>query len=161
MAGTSGQATSDREIVISRTIEGPRPLVFAAFTDPRHLGHWWGPHGFTTTTRSFEFRPGGVWDFIMHGPDGTDFPNRIEWREIVPPERLVYLHGESGHDPQAFVSTVTLVDRGNATEVTMRSVFKTKEQRDEAVERYRAIEGGTQTLGRLAAYVATLRAKNH
>src|SRR5262249_42889388 len=157
MAAASGQPASDREIVVSRTIEGPRDLVFVAFTDPRHLRHWWGSHGFTTTTRSFEFRPGGVWDFLMHGPDGTDYPNRIEWREIVPPERFVYLHGESDHDPQAFVSTVTLVERGNATDVTMRAVFKTREQRDEAVARYRAIEGGAQTLGRLAAYVATLR----
>ena len=101
-------------------------------------------------------RPGGVWDFTMHGPHGTDHPNRIEWRESAPPERIVYLHGESDDDPEAFVSTVTLVDRGDATEVTMRAVFKTKEQRDEAVERYRAIEGGGQTLGRLTAYSATL-----
>jgi uncharacterized protein YndB with AHSA1/START domain len=159
-ATTNSQAALDREIVISRTIEGPRRLVFAAFTDLRHLSQWWGPNGFTTTTRSFEFRPGGVWDFTMHGPDGTDYPNRIEWREIAPPERVVYLHGESEHDPEAFVSTVTFVDQGNVTDVTMRAVFKTKEQRDEAVERYGAIEGGNQTLGRLAAYVAMLFAES-
>lgn len=92
----------------------------------------------------------------MHGHDGTDYPNRIEWREIAPPERIVYLHGESDDDPHAFVSTVTLIERGNATEVTMRAVFKTKEERDEVIERYGAIEGGKQTLGRLAAYIATL-----
>jgi uncharacterized protein YndB with AHSA1/START domain len=155
-ATASSQAAPDREIVVSRTIEGPRQLVFAAFTDPEHLAHWWGPNGFTTTTHSFEFRPGGVWDFSMHGPDGTDYPNRIEWREIVPPERIVYLHGESDDDPAAFVSTVTLLDRGAATEVTLRAVFSTREQRDEVVERYGAIEGGKQTLGRLAAYIATL-----
>jgi uncharacterized protein YndB with AHSA1/START domain len=148
--------TADREFIISRTIEGPRRLVFEAFTDPKHLARWWGPNGFTTTTRAFEFRPGGVWDFIMHGPDGTDFPNWIEWREIVPPERLEYLHGESDDDPRAFASTVTLVERGTATEVTMRAVFKTKEQFDEVVERYGAIEGGQQHLGRLAAYIVTL-----
>ncbi len=152
----STSATSDREIVVTRIIEGPRPLVFEAYTDPRHLAHWWGPNGFTTTTRAFEFRPGGVWDFVMHGPDGTDYPNWIEWREIEPPERLVFLHGDRPDDPQAFVSTVTLVERGGATEVTMRAVFKTKAQRDEVVERYHAIEGGKQTLGRLALYVATL-----
>ena len=152
----STSATSDREIVVTRIIEGPRPLVFEAYTDPRHLAHWWGPNGFTTTTRAFEFRPGGVWDFVMHGPDGTDYPNWIEWREIEPPERLVFLHGDRQDDPRAFVSTVTLVERGGATEVTMRAVFKTKAQRDEVVERYHAIEGGKQTLGRLALYVATL-----
>lgn len=152
----STSATSDREIVVTRIIEGPRPLVFEAYTDPRHLAHWWGPNGFTTTTRAFEFRPGGVWDFVMHGPDGTDYPNWIEWREIEPPERLVFLHGDRPDDPRAFTSTVTLVERGGATEVTMRAVFQTKAQRDEVVERYHAIEGGKQTLGRLALYVATL-----
>jgi uncharacterized protein YndB with AHSA1/START domain len=152
--GTS--ATSDREIVVTRTIEGPRSLVFEAYTDPRHLAQWWGPNGFTTTTRAFEFRPGGVWDFVMHGPDGTDYPNWIEWREIAPPERLVFLHGERPDDPRAFVSTVTLVERGGKTEVTMRAVFKTKAQRDEVVARYDAIEGGKQTLGRLALYLAGL-----
>jgi uncharacterized protein YndB with AHSA1/START domain len=155
-AAASGQTASDREIVVSRIIEGPRRLVFEAYTDARQLAQWWGPNGFTTTTHSFEFRPGGVWDFVMHGPDGTDYPNRIEWREIVPPERIVYLHGESHDDPEAFVSTVTLVERGGTTEVTMRAVFRTKEQRDKVVARYGAIEGGRQTLGRLAAYIATL-----
>lgn len=156
MVPGSTSATANREIVVTRIIEGPRPLVFEAYTDPRHLAHWWGPNGFTTTTRAFEFRSGGVWDFVMHGPDGTDYPNWIEWREIVPPERLVFLHGNRQDDPRAFVSTVTLVERGGATEVTMRAVFKTKGQRDEVVERYHAIEGGKQTLGRLALYVATL-----
>ena len=67
-------ATSDREIVISRIISAPRELVFEAFTEVRHLSQWWGPHGFSTTTRAFEFRVGGEWDFVMHGPDGTDLP---------------------------------------------------------------------------------------
>jgi uncharacterized protein YndB with AHSA1/START domain len=154
-------ATSDREIVVTRIIEGPRPLVFEAYTDPSHLAQWWGPDGFTTTTRAFEFRPGGVWDFVMHGPDGTDYPNWIEWREIDPPERLVFLHGVGPDDPSAFVSTVTLVERDGATAITLRAVFKTRAQRDEVVERYNAIEGGRQTLGRLALYVATRIRKGH
>jgi uncharacterized protein YndB with AHSA1/START domain len=92
----------------------------------------------------------------MHGPDGTDYPNWIQWRELVPPERIVLVHGSSADDPRSFDTTITLVERGGATEVTLRSVFRTKEQRDEVVERYHAIEGGRQTLGRLAAYVDTL-----
>ena len=144
---------SERSIVVSRIIEGPRDLVFEAFTDVRHLSMWWGPDGFRTTTHAFEFRPGGVWTFIMHGPDGTDYPNHIEWSEIVPHERIVYLHGESADDPHAFVSTMTLVERGEATEITLRGVFKTKAARDHAAKNYGAIEGGKQTLGRLAAYV--------
>jgi uncharacterized protein YndB with AHSA1/START domain len=152
-------ATSDREIVVSRTIAGPRRLVYEAYTEVRHLEQWWGPYGFTTTTRSFEFREGGVWDFIMHGPDGTDYPNWIRWREIVPPERIVLVHGTSADDPGSFVTTITLIERNGGTEITLRSLFRTKEQRDEVVERYHAIEGGRQTLGRLAAYVDTLAAR--
>src|SRR5215207_3131004 len=69
--GPAQSATADREIVISRVIDAPRELVFEAFTEVRHLSRWWGPEGFTTTTtRSFEFRVGGEWDFVMHGPDG-------------------------------------------------------------------------------------------
>src|SRR5438128_4540492 len=64
-------ATADREIVITRVVDAPRELVFEAFTEVRHLSRWWGPEGFTTTTRAFEFRVGGEWDFVMHGPDGT------------------------------------------------------------------------------------------
>jgi uncharacterized protein YndB with AHSA1/START domain len=89
--GELAQATSDREIVISRVIAAPRELVFEAFTLVGHLSQWWGPEGFTTTTRSFDFRAGGVWDFVMHGPDGTDYQEWITWREIVPPERIALL----------------------------------------------------------------------
>src|SRR5580704_1368066 len=80
-------ATADREIVISRVISAPRQLVFEAFTEVRHLSRWWGPEGFTTTTRAFEFRVGGEWSFVMHGPDGTDYQEWISWTEIAPPER--------------------------------------------------------------------------
>lgn len=146
--------TADREIVISRVIDGPRELVFEAFTELRHLGRWWGPDGFTTSTRSFEFRAGGEWEFVMHGPDGTDYQEWICWTEIVPPERIALLHGESRGDPDAFESVLTFLPDGAATRLEMRTVFRTKEQRDEAVQKYRAIEGGRQTLSKLAAYVA-------
>jgi uncharacterized protein YndB with AHSA1/START domain len=150
---SGSETTADREIVIARGIDGPRDRVFDAFTAADHLSHWWGPDGFTTTTHTFEFRPGGVWDFTMHGPDGTDYPNHIEWLEIAAPERLVFRHGDRPGDPEAFVSTVMIADLGERSEVTLRSVFNTKAQRDEVVERFGAIEGGKQTLGRLDAYV--------
>jgi uncharacterized protein YndB with AHSA1/START domain len=152
---TDAQAPSDREVVVSRIIDGPRTIVYKAFTRVEHLAQWWGPNGFTTTTHRFDFRPGGVWEFIMHGPDGTDYPNYIEYREIVPFERIVLFHGDSANDPNAFISTITFVERGAATEITMRAVFPTKERRAFVVERFGAIEGGKQTLARLAAYVAT------
>ena len=148
--------TTDREIVICRIIDAPRELVFDAFTDVRHLSQWWGPQGFTTTTRAFEFRVGGVWDFVMHGPDGTDYQEWIIWTEIVPLARIAMLHGEFSDDPNAFESVITFAPDGAATRIEMRAVFRTKALRDEAVEKYHAIEGGRQTLGNLAAYVAEI-----
>ena len=147
-------ATADREIVISRVIDAPRELVFEAFTEVRHLSRWWGPEGFTTTTRAFEFRAGGEWDFVMHGPDGTDYQEWISWTEIAPPERIALLHGESRGDPNAFDSVLTFEPDGAATRIVLHTVFRTQELRNEAVEKYRAVEGGRQTLSNLAAYVA-------
>ena len=146
--------TADREIAITRVIHARRELVFEAFTEVRHLSRWWGPDGFTTTTRAFELRVGGAWDFVMHGPDGTDYQEWISWTEVVPPERLAMLHGERRDDPNAFESVITFSDEGPATRIDMRTVFPTKELRDEAVEKYHAIEGGQQTLAHLDAYVA-------
>lgn len=146
-------AMSEREIVISRVIDALRELVFEAFTEVRHLSRWWGPEGFTTTTRAFEFDVGGVWDFVMHGPDGTDYQEWISWTEIIPPERIALLHGESDDDPNAFESVLTFRPEGDATRIEMRTVFPTKQLRDEAVEKYHAIEGGKQTLSNLDAYV--------
>ncbi len=155
--GASAQsATADREIIIARTINAPRELVFEAFTEVRHLSQWWGPEGFSTSTRSFEFRVGGEWDFVMHGPDGTDYSEWITWTEIIPPERIALVHGESRGDPNAFESVLTFTPEDNATRIEMRTLFPTKEVHDEAVEKYHAVEGGQQTLNNLAEYVTEL-----
>src|SRR3954468_8976394 len=92
--GPAQSATGNREIVISRVVHAPRELVFEAFTEVRHLSRWWGPEGFTTTTRSFEFRVGGAWAFGLRGPDGTDYQEWISWTGIAPPQRIALLHGE-------------------------------------------------------------------
>src|SRR5215203_1597177 len=139
--------TADREIVISRVINAPRELVFEAFTEVRHLSHWWGPQGFSTTTRAFEFRVGGQWEFVMHGPDGTDYQEWISWTAITPPERIALVHGEFHGDPNAFDSILTFAPDGSGTRIEMRTVFPTKQLREEAVRKYHAIEGGRQTLG--------------
>lgn len=146
-------ATADREVVVSRVVAARPDLVFQAFTEVRHLSQWWGPDGFTTTTRSFEFRVGGDWHFVMHGPDGTDYPEWITWTGIVPGRRIELLHGEFAGDPKAFESVLTFEPHGDGTRIELRTLFPTKEQRDEAVEEYHAVEGGEQTLGNLAAYV--------
>jgi uncharacterized protein YndB with AHSA1/START domain len=76
-ARTNNAATStaDREILITRTFDAPRELVWEAWTNPKHVTHWWGPNGFTTTIEKMDVRVGGVWKHVMHGPDGTDYPN--------------------------------------------------------------------------------------
>jgi uncharacterized protein YndB with AHSA1/START domain len=151
---TPDTALSDRELMVSRLIEGPRDVVFEAFTEVQHLSQWWGPDGFTTTTRTFEFSEGGVWEFTMHGPDGTDYPNWIQWMEIRPPDVIVLRHGEGPDDPEQFSSTFIFEERTDGTRVTLRSEFKTKALRDRAAEEYGAIEGANQTLDSLATYVA-------
>ena len=112
-----------------------------------------GSGGFTTSTRAFEFRVSGEWDFVMHGPDGTDYQEWICWTEIAPPDRIALLHGESPGDSNAFESVLTFEPDGAATRIEMRTVFPTQALREEAVKRYHAVEGGRQTLGNLAAYV--------
>src|SRR5947209_9829569 len=113
-------AAADRGIGISRVMDAPRELVFEAFTAVRHLSRWWGPEGFTTTTQSFEFRVGGEWDFVMHGPDGTDYSEWISWTEITLPERIALVHGETRGDPNAFASVLTFETDGAATRIEMR-----------------------------------------
>ncbi len=153
----SARDTADREIVITRVIDAPRELVFEAWTDTKHLAAWWGPTGFTTTTSAFDMRPGGVWRFVMHGPDGRDYQNRITYDEIVRPERIVYRHGGSVDvEPVQFQTTVTFEDIGGKTKLTMRAHFPLAAERDRVVKEYGAVEGGKQTIGRLADYVAKM-----
>ena len=148
---------SDEEIMLARVFDAPRELVWQAWTELEHLERWWGPNGFMTTTHEIDVRPGGVWRFIMHGPDGMDYKNRIVFREVVPPGRLVYTHDDDGEGASgAFLTTVTFVDVSGKTGVTMRSQFASKAERDRVVEEFGAIEGGKQTLARLAEYLSTM-----
>jgi uncharacterized protein YndB with AHSA1/START domain len=145
-----------RTLVTTRVFDAPRELVFAAWSDPNHLAQWWGPNGFTTTTHTFDKRPGGVWRFVMHGPDGRDYQNRITYDEIVKPERLVYHHGGADDvEPVQFHVTVTFEDVGGKTKLTMRAVFPSAAERDRVVKDYGAAEGAKQTLARLAEYLRT------
>lgn len=151
------ETEDERQIVTTRRVDGPRHLVFRAWTEARHLARWFGPRGFTTTTRAFEFRRGGVWDFDMHGPDGTVYPNWVQWREIVAPERIAYRQGGHADDPDAFETTVTFTEHAGGTEITLRALLNTRAQRDFLAENHHAVEGARETLERLAAYVDGLR----
>jgi uncharacterized protein YndB with AHSA1/START domain len=137
-----------RSIVVTRVFDAPRTLVFDAWTDAKHVGRWWGPKGFTTTTHQIDVRPGGVWRFTMHGPDGADYPNKITYLEIVKPERLVYDNGDQG-EPGYFQSTVTFAEEGMKTRLSLRMLFPTAGERDAVVKKYNALEGANQHLDRL------------
>jgi uncharacterized protein YndB with AHSA1/START domain len=147
-------STADREITQTRVFNAPRELVFKTWTDPKHVDRWWGPRGFTTQTSEMDVRPGGVWRFVMrHAQHGT-FPNKVVFLEVVKPERLVYDHGEDDSNPPHFRVTVTFTERGQKTELTMRSIFPTAAARDKVVREYGAIEGGKQTLDRFEEWLA-------
>lgn len=145
--------SADRTIVLSRRYDAPRSLVFDAFSKVEHLERWFGPDGYTTSTISMDFRPGGTWKFWMHAPDGTDYPNLKTYLEIVPPERIVFDHGDFD-SIQARV-TVTFEESGMGTLMTQTMVFDTPEAREEVVA-FGAIELGEQTFRRLADYLGTL-----
>ena len=153
---TSDASTADREIVIERMVNAPRELVWRAWTEADQIAAWWGPNGFTTTIHEMDVTVGGVWRFMMHGPDGTDYPNKIVYREIVKPERLVYDHDDDKDPPShKFQTTVTFAAQGRKTMVTLRALFANAEARAASVK-FGAIEGGAQTLARLDQHVATM-----
>jgi len=151
-----------REIVIAREFAAPRELVWEAWTNPKHVVNWWGPRGFTTTIEEMDVRPGGVWKHVMHGPDGANYPNKSVFKEVVKPERIVYSHGggRAGGPGAHFVSTWTFdaLPTGK-TRVTIRMVFPSATDRNFVVKEFGAIEGGHQTLARLAEYLAETLSK--
>ena len=157
-SSSTDTGTTGREIVISRLFNAPRELVWKAWTDPEHVVKWWGPRGFTTTIETMEFRVGGAWKHVMRGPDGTNYPNKSIFKEIVPNERIVFSHGggrEDGTAPGAnFVATWTFEEEdGGKTRLTGRMLFPSKEAREIVAREYGAVEGGRQTLERLSEYL--------
>jgi uncharacterized protein YndB with AHSA1/START domain len=141
-------------IITSRIIAAPRELVWQALTTPEHLKHFWGPDGFTNTFKSYDLRDGGEARFTMHGPDGTNWPNRFIFRTIDAPRLLAYDHDNGGEGPvdHKFFGEVELTDVGGQTRVELRMTESTMEARD-FVAQY-AVAGSQQTLDRFAAYVA-------
>jgi uncharacterized protein YndB with AHSA1/START domain len=147
-----------RSIIGTRVLDAPRTLVFSVWTDPKHLAQWWGPDGFSTTTHAYDFRPGGVWRFVMHRPDGRDYQNRITFDEIVPPERIVYRHdGGDDVEPVQFTQTVIFEDLGNGrTLLTWHGKFPSAEERARVIKECGADKGLAQTMARLADYLVTM-----
>jgi uncharacterized protein YndB with AHSA1/START domain len=140
------------EIVITRVYDAPLKAVWDAWIDPAQAAHWWGPRGFTITTHSKDFRPGGNWRYTMHGPDGVDYPNDTNYLEIEKHRKLVYDHGGCDDRPPLFRVTVLFWETKGKTKMEMRMALPTPE----AAEETRAFikkAGGNATWDRLAEYL--------
>lgn len=150
-------SASELEMIVSRVLDAPRELVFDTWTDPEHLGEWWGPVGFTTTTRRMDLRPGGEWVHVMHGPDGTDYPNYTVFIEVTRPSRLVYTNsdGDGPAGPALFEATVTFDDQDGRTRVTMRARFASAAEKARILREFGAYEGAHQMFDRLAQYLTS------
>ena len=146
---------SANEIRITRVYDAPVALVWDAWTDLAQVAQWWGPRGFTITTHSKDLRPGGSWEYTMHGPDGTDYPNFTRYHEVEPRVRLVYDHGASSADAKPmFRVTAMFRDLGGTrTELDMRMTLATAEEAQQTRAVIKA-HGGNSTWDRLAEYLA-------
>lgn len=147
----------DNELRLVRVFDAPVKLLWEVWTQEKHVVNWWGPRGFTITTKSKELRPGGQWVYTMHGPDGVDYPNITTYHEIIEEAKLVYDHGASeGRDP-LFRVTVTFSETNNQTTMDMIMSLATAEAAQE-IEKFIKQVGGNSTWDRLGEY---LEEKHH
>ncbi len=148
-------------IRIKRIYDAPVSLVWDAWTDINHVSKWWGPRGFTITTNSKDLRNGGSWDYIMHGPDGTDWPNFTRYHEVVPRERLVYDHGARSADAKPmFRVTALFRDLGGKTELDMSMSFATLEEAEQSRHIIKT-HNGNSTWDRLGEYLEEEQTKTN
>ncbi len=142
---TGGDA---RDIVSGRIVSWPRAMVFQAFAEAEQIAAWWGPKGFTNTFESFDFRPGGSWRFVMHGPDGKDYRNESVFGAISAPSEITIDH-VSG---PKFTLTVRLDDLPGRTRISWRMRFPTAAERDRVA--VYAVPANEENLDRLEALLA-------
>lgn len=140
---------ADRELRLTRLLNAPVELVWEVFTDPEHIKHWWGPNGFTNTITKMEIEPGGEWDLVMHGPDGTDYKNKSVFKEIVKHKKIVYNHVSR----PKFLTTIEFEERGKQTQINWHMLFESKEQFIQVVKTFKADEGLKQNIDKLELYL--------
>jgi uncharacterized protein YndB with AHSA1/START domain len=143
------------ELAITRILNAPRELVWEVWTNPEHIAKWWGPNCFTNTIHQMEVKDGGEFNFIMHGPDGTDYPNEIVFNKLVKPELIAYSHVNA----PKFDTTVTFKKYGDKTKVNIVMEFNSAKDYDIAVNVHGAKVGLEQHIGRLKNFVEKMNAK--
>jgi uncharacterized protein YndB with AHSA1/START domain len=142
---------SDRELVITRTFDAPRSLVWAAFTDPKHLPNWQtGPEGFTMPVCEIDLRPGGSWRRVWRNAHGREFEATGRYREVDPPRRIVEVTNTNGEEK---TDTTTFTEENKRTTVTVSMLFASKASRDQAVPY--AKSGTASSYTRLDTYLAS------
>ena len=142
-------SATDTELVISRTLNAPVELVWEVWTNPEHIKNWWGPAGFTDTIFKMEVKTGGVWEHVMHGPDGTDYKNKSVFKEVEFHKKIVFEH-VSG---PKFRATITFTAEGNKTHLNWRMQFESAEQLRQVIEVFKADEGLKQNVIKLEGYL--------
>jgi uncharacterized protein YndB with AHSA1/START domain len=150
-------STQDRELLLTRVLNAPIELVWKVWTDPKHIAQWWGPNGFTNTISKMEVKPGGEWDLVMHGPDGTDYRNKSVFREVVKHKRIVY---DRITGPK-FVATIEFEEQGDKTFIRWQMLFETKEAFIQTVKTFKADEGLKQNIEKLNAYVMAFKVEHN
>jgi uncharacterized protein YndB with AHSA1/START domain len=155
-ASSASAQRPQREITLTRIFDAPRELVFAAWTDPKHMQAWWGPQRFTNPVCEIDFRVGGKWHIVMRGPNGMDYPCGGVYREIVPPERLVFTNialDDKGNSIIDGLTVVTFEDQNGKTKLTLNT--RGIAMVDYAAQYLQGMEAGwTQSLERLAELLA-------
>jgi len=144
-----------QDLVLTRIFDAPREIVFRAWTDPKHLAEWFGPHGFTNPVCEVDLRPGGEWRHVMRGPDGNDYPMTAIFQEVVRPERLVFVTYVPDKEKSLFeiLNTVTFNDQAGKTKLTLEA--KVLKSTPEAAPMLAGMEEGwSQSLERLTKYLS-------
>ncbi|MES2798224.1 MAG: SRPBCC family protein [Bacteroidota bacterium] len=141
----------EREIRTVRTFEAPIELMWEVWTNPDQIANWWGPNGFTNTIHKMDFQEGGEWKLTMQGPDGTNYPNRSIFKEIIPLKKIVFEH----FNPH-FITTVLFEAKDQETQIDWTMLFDTVEMHEIVVKAHKADEGQKQNLERLEKYLSKL-----
>lgn len=146
--------TEDRSLHISRKLKAPVEQVWEVWTDPSHIPNWWGPNGFTTTIQVMDIKKGGEWKLILHAPDGTNYPNRSVFTEIIPLKKIAFEH----FNPH-FFTTILFKAEGDDTQIEWTMVFDSVEIFETVVKAHGADEGLRQNVEKLESYLSEIRSK--